>query len=142
MIELFLENVEICVSELQRASKTLEMAHRIINFNELNKINSLRKKKNQDNLDFKIDFNNYCSKIIVNDENIYYETIERVVMNPNYTIKTYYSLFEDGIYIKKILMNIWHEELCYKTFFNDFAIDKVVNKKEGFNLLRNISKKM
>ena len=131
MIELFLEYADVCESEEKRASKNLKKAQRLINLNELNQINSIRKKHNQDNLDFKIDFDNYCSQIVVNDGNIYYETLEKVVMNPNYTIKTIYNLFEDGLYVKKILINNWNEELCYKTFFNDFVIDKVVNKLDN-----------
>ena len=121
MIELFLEKIEVYVSELQRADKELKRAQRIINLAELNQINRIRNKNNQNNLDF----------------TIYYETNERLAFNSNYTISSIYSLFEDGIYVKKILKNIFNEELCYKTFFNNFAIEKVVNKNEGFKLLRN-----
>ena len=137
MIELFLEKIEVYVSELQRADKELKRAQRIINLAELNQINRIRNKNNQNNLDFTINYDNRNSKIVINDGNIYYETNERLAFNSNYTISSIYSLFEDGIYVKKILKNIFNEELCYKTFFNNFAIEKVVNKNEGFKLLRN-----
>ena len=135
LIKLFLETVDVSVSELDRARKALKRAHRIINIKELEQINRFRMKNNQKRLDFNIHFDNN-GKIVVDDNDIYYETTESLIANPKYKVNTIYSLFEDGIYVKKMLFKAINEQLCYKTFFNNHVLEESLAFESPVRTLR------
>ena len=126
LIKLFLETIDVSVSELDRARKALKRAQRIINIKELEQINRFRVKNNQKRLDFNIHFDNN-GKIVVDDNDIYYETTESLIANPKY---------KDGIYVKKMLFKAINEELCYKTFFNNHVLEESLAFESPVRTLR------
>ncbi len=137
MLKKFFEKIDVDENELDKAREELLKAYQIIDIGNLIRLNKERVQQNLEPLNFEINFNEKAlSKIVVDEDNIYYEKTMVVPFNTNYAITSIYSFEEDRIMdikVTKFLVKAYSGAIGYVSFINGQIVKKeclYTSKKE------------